>query len=87
MRTHQILGLSEREYEDRLTLNRLAGGDGVPVSVEPRWHSHPVLGIRGHAHGPTVEAARTSHTHRPEVTWDFKPIPIQRDYRGHLDKS
>lgn len=78
-RIHRILGLTEEEYAETLDWNRLMNDGGTPVSLEPRYHSHPVLGIDGHAHGPTVEAARTPHTHRPEVQWDFEPVSLTKE--------
>jgi hypothetical protein len=67
LRVHQVLGLSETEYELKLR----AEGE-ADVRFEPRWHSHPVLGITGHAHSSVAEARRP-HTHRPIVTWDMTP--------------
>jgi hypothetical protein len=67
---HVVVGLDEGAWEAKL---RAEGSvDGL---LEPRMHRHPILGIT-HAHGPTVEAARTPHTHRPVVEWDTTPIPL-----------
>lgn len=74
---HEVLGLTEAEYEIALVNARTVGG-GVPVTQEPRWHSHPVLGITGHLHSST-EQARTPHTHRPEVDWSLKPVFFERE--------
>lgn len=75
---HEILGSTEEEYELKLARNHMMSGDGVPVSEEPRWHSHPVLGIKGHAHS-SVKEARTPHTHRPEVQWDMTPVALPKE--------
>ena len=72
---HRVLGLSEEAYEKMLQRDRELGGNGVPVSLDPRMHAHPILDIIGHAHG-TVEEARTVHVHRPVVEWDMTPIPV-----------
>jgi hypothetical protein len=67
---HVVTGLDEAEYEFRLrAYGAVAGAD------EPRMHRHPLFGL-WHAHGPTVEAARTPHTHRPVVSWDTTPVPL-----------
>lgn len=71
---HEVTGLPPEEYDRRL---RAEGA--VPGLLEPRMHSHPALGIANHAHGPTVEAARTPHTHRPMVSWDSTPLPLPDD--------
>lgn len=72
---HEVLGLREEAYEARLDEDRRTGGPGVPVSLEPRFHRHPVLGIIGHSHG-TVAESRTLHVHSPVVGWDFTPIQV-----------
>lgn len=69
---HVVTGLTESEYMSRLDALGSKGADG---RLDPRMHRHPLLGIH-HAHGPTVEAARTPHTHRPVVNWDTTPIPL-----------
>jgi hypothetical protein len=66
---HVVTGLTEDEYP---LAYRESPAD---VSQEPRMHRHPLLGL-WHAHGPTVEAARTPHTHRPVVSWDTTPVPL-----------
>jgi hypothetical protein len=71
---HVVTGLCEKDYQWELALARTCG-QGVDVSKEPRMHRHPLLGLH-HAHGPTVEAARTPHTHRPVVGWDTTPVPL-----------
>jgi hypothetical protein len=72
---HEVLGMTEQGYSDLLEEDRLNRGEGVPVSLEPRFHSHPAFGISGHAHG-TVAEARTPHVHRPVVEWDHESIPL-----------
>jgi hypothetical protein len=67
---HVVTGLSEAEYVDRMFVFGRVDG-----KLEPRMHRHPLLGLH-HAHGPTVEAARTPHTHRPVVSWDTTPVPL-----------
>jgi hypothetical protein len=71
---HVVTGLTEKDYRWELALARTCG-KSVDGRLEPRMHRHPLLGLH-HAHGPTVEAARTPHTHRPVVEWDTTPIPL-----------
>lgn len=68
---HRVVGLTVAEYAQRLE-----DGGSVAGLLDPRMHTHPILGIHAHAHGPTVEAARTPHTHLPTLTWDTTPIPL-----------
>lgn len=68
---HEVIGLPEDEYECQFQERGSMNG-----MLEPRMHSHPALGISAHAHGPTVEAARTPHTHKPKVDWDTTPIAV-----------
>jgi hypothetical protein len=68
-RIHTVTGTTEAEYDRMLAEGPVSG------AAEPRMHRHPILGI-WHAHGPTVEAARTPHTHRPIIDWDTTPIPV-----------
>lgn len=72
-RIHTVIGLDAAAYEAKL---RAEGS--VDGRLEPRMHRHPLLGIT-HAHGPTVEAARSPHTHRPVVEWDTTVIPVEGD--------
>lgn len=77
---HVVLGLTEDAYERLLVQGRSTPGwRGLEASLEPRWHSHPALGITGHAHGPTVQDARTPHVHRRVLAWDHVPLPIPDD--------
>jgi hypothetical protein len=71
---HVVVGLTEREYWRELG-EAQTRGESVDGRLEPRMHRHPLLGLH-HAHGPTVEAARTPHTHRPVVSWDTTPVPL-----------
>lgn len=65
------LGVSAEEYE---ALRRRP--DGIEVDKDPRWHSHPILGITGHLH-PKDDGL---HTHVPEVMWgDAVPIASGED--------
>lgn len=75
---HVVLGLDPDEWERRM-IATLRGPDsdditldGVPVSLSPDFHSHPVLGIEGHLH----DRGRHPHVHRPKVEWDSTPIPL-----------
>lgn len=68
---HEVTGLTPEEFD-----RRLQAEGSVSASLEPRAHRHPALGIASHAHGPTVEAARTPHTHRPVASWDSTPLPL-----------
>jgi hypothetical protein len=65
---HEVLGLHPDEYE-----MRLSDGESMPATLDPRWHSHPILGITGHSHSK-VEDARRPHGHHPEVGWNFDPV-------------
>lgn len=77
---HVVLGMDPGAYEQALEegRNRAGGWEGMPVSKEPRWHSHPDLGISGHAHSG-LAAARTSHTHRLAVVWSHNPEGLEGD--------
>lgn len=71
---HVVLGMDPDEYEAELMLGRTRPDwEGIPVSKEPRWHSHPLLGISGHSH----RDGRRPHTHMPEWTWDFTPVFLE----------
>ena len=74
---HVILGMEPEEYDRALAQGRKTiGWQGIPASKEPRYHSHPALGIIGHSHS-RVEDARRPHVHRPEVGWDYTPVFIE----------
>lgn len=69
---HEVIGLEPDEYERQFQEHGSVDG-----RLEPRMHSHPALGISAHAHGPTVDAARTPHTHKPKVDWDTTPLSVE----------
>jgi hypothetical protein len=62
-------GLHPDEWERQMVES---GDDGVPVSLSPDYHSHPVLDLE-HLH----DAGRHPHTHRPQIGWDPAPIPLK----------
>jgi len=65
------LGLDEDEWWRRL--NALGPDDaGLDVSLEPKWHAHPALGISGHLHQGGAEP----HVHAPTWTWNTEPISL-----------
>lgn len=72
---HEVLGMEPEAYERAIRENRgREGWEGMSVSQEPRWHGHPDLRIT-HGHSQ-VEVARTPHTHRLSVSWDYEPLPV-----------
>lgn len=63
---HVVLGMDPDEYEAALEAGRkMVGWQGMGATRDPRWHSHPLLGVTGHAH----KDGRLIHGHLPEIHW------------------
>lgn len=88
---YELLGMDPDDYDAAMAAGRnTVDWRGLPGNCEPRWHSHPALGITGHSHSRT-EDARRPHGHRPVVGCDCTPVffadPRPDDVPGSPDPA